>query len=153
MSHFGPSLLPMKTNVRLGIVLLLAASPAFGNPVKMTYSEANALFGSLSKIQSGLTPENVGLAAQDLWVLEGPAKAFGKAQIAASQAAQRASTAKDVQAAQEKAQADWTAFTETEITLDLQSMNLPLTPDEIKESKITPDIYAPILHFLSPAKK
>ena len=142
---------PFKT----ALVALILAAPiaAFSAPVKLTYSEANALFGALSKLQDGLSPANVGIAADDIWALTGVAKAYGKAQIAAAEASQRAVSAKDSEAAREKAQADWTAFTESEITVDLQPLNLPFTDDEIKAAKITPDVYAPIKHFLSPAKK
>jgi hypothetical protein len=145
----------MKTTKAILSVALFVASLAIAKatPVTMTYSDANALFGALTKVQAGLTPENVEKAAQDIWVLEGPAKAFGKAQIAGAQASERAKSAKDPEAAQEAAQSAWTAFTDAEITLDLQPLNLPLTPDEIKDTKITPDVYAPILHFLSAPKK
>jgi hypothetical protein len=151
----------MKTTTALAIIFaaLSLAPVARANPTKITNEDAFALFNSLNSIQPGLTPSNVGLAAQDIWQLKGIAEAFQSASNKAARDLAKFTPSKDVQptpaqvAGLEATQANWDSYRKAEVqpTPDLQPLSL--SDEEIKEAKVTPGILAPILHYLSPSKK
>ena len=137
-------------------VAAMMAAPLACKAVQVTlpYEDAHALFGALTKVKSGLTPANVGLAATDVFALKGAAEAFEEAAQKFQFQSERAKSAKDPITAQEQSSDDWLKFRHGTITLELQMLNLPFTDDEIKTSELTPDIYALIQHYLSaPAAK
>lgn len=158
-----------KTHLVLASLLLAAPLAAVaGNPVKMTFAEANSLFGALTKIQNGLTPDNTVVAARDIWALKEVAEIYGKEQIAVGNRSNRidavmrqhADAKVDVGAdldAKDAVQAKWTAFLSSDAKDHSGSFPvlepLAISTDEIKDMKITPDTLAPILQFLSPPRK
>lgn len=146
--------------MKLKTVLLLFAALAVARfvqatPITITNEDAAALFGSLSQIQSGLSPVNVGKGAENIWLLKAVSEAFSSQQLKASRdSAKNTPPANTVPTPEqlkesEKIQNDWDKFRMATMTLDLQPM--VITEDEIKEAKITPAVYAPIRHYLSPA--
>jgi hypothetical protein len=132
----------------------LAASFAQATPVTISNEDASALFGALSQIQPGLSPANVGKAAEDIWQLKALSDAFQSEQLKASRSSAKNAPAANAQPTPDqlkeadRIQANWDTFRKATLPLDLQP--LTLTDDEIKESKMTPALYAPILHYLSP---
>lgn len=137
----------MNSKTALAVLLLAAPLAAFATPTKISYEDAFALFTALNQIQPGLTAGNVGKAAENIWQLKGTAEAYQTAAGRSARDSERAKAAKDPLDASQRAQDDWDHFRLSEVTLDLQP--LALTDDEVKEAKITPGIYAPILHYLT----
>lgn len=137
--------------VLLAIAFVTSGLVAQAAPTKITNEDAFALFESLSQIQPGLTASNVGAAAENIWALKGVAEAFNAVQIRANSESQKAAASKDPISAKEAVEADFANYRTTLITVELQPLSL--SDDEIKEAKITPAIYSPILHYLSPPKK
>lgn len=143
----------MKTSKTLMLAVLFAAPfAAFANPVKISNEDVSALFGALSQIKDGLSYANVQAASEDIWVLKATAEAFSQNQNHAARDLERASKEKDANPATDAVQKKWDDYRVSEVTLDLQPMT-PLTEQEVKDSKITPALLAPIQHYLYPAKK
>jgi len=138
----------MKTKTALvSLAAVAAASLAWATPTKISNEDAFALFSALNQIQPGLSAGNVGKAAEDIWNLKGIAEAYQTSSGRHARDGERAKSAKDPMAAAQAVQDDWDAFRLAVVTVDLQP--LTLTDDELKEAKITPGLYAPILHYLT----
>lgn len=134
-------------------ILAAGASSLRATPVTLSYEDAHALFGALTKVKAGLTPSNVGFAATDVFILKGFAESFEESAQHFSFEDQRANSAKDPITAKEEAAKKWSDFRHTQVTVDLVPLNLPLTDEEIKTSELTPDLYALIQHYLAPVTK
>lgn len=144
----------MNKNALFIFAALIGCSVAHATPTTITTEDASALFGALSAIQPGLSPSNVGLAAENIWLLKGVAEAYQSAAVRYNREQERAKSSKDPVTDLEKLDADMEKYGRSDkVTLDLQPITL--SDEEIKEAKITPALLAPIKHYLSvsPSKK
>lgn len=128
-----------------------AANPAPSIPDKISNEDADALFGALSSVKDGLSPANIGPAAEDIWILKGLAEEFTKQDTKRQISLTRAQSSKDIASAQESAVADWDKFRLSEVPIKLVPL-IPFTDQELKDAHITPALLSPIQHYLFPSK-
>ena len=129
------------------ILLALALlAPALSRADTLTIRRIDALnlYGALNSLKDGLSPENTGLAADDLTALKPVVESWQKSKQSADRAFRDASTDKQKDVAQDSLD-DY-----GQKTVDLTVYPFTITRDEITAAKIAPGILQPIKQFLSP---
>lgn len=140
---------------KLILILAIAFATAIqAAPVTITRTKMSELFIALKGIGPGLTPQNTGIAADDINAMEKLVDARDKAITQA----QRDALSIDRQdpefgAKQKKIQDSFDAFSETETKIELTP--LTISDNEIRDARIAPGTLAIIRKYLSasaPAK-
>jgi len=135
---------------KIALLLLLAVTPLFGEPVAVTNAEATRLFGALRSTQSGLTPLNTRNGALNINALRPVVEAYESGQQVV--AAKAAKIAANDPAREEKIAAlnvEVLALTKAPNTVNL--MLFSLSDEEIKDAKVTMDSLAEFFRFLTPS--
>jgi len=140
----------MKTqNLILAASLLsINALSASADQLKLSRSNASELYVSLSAIESGLTPSNSVIVADDINALRPAVEAFDKGKVAFQKAirALAKSNPSDVDAKAQALGDDLQTKADEELTFDLGLVSF--TDDEVTAAKIKPAALAVIRRFL-----
>jgi hypothetical protein len=139
----------MKNALRFALILASLTAAAFADPVKITRNQASELYQALATLDAGVTPANIGLAAENLVALRPAVEALDKAKTAAQRDA-RGLTVEANAAAIRKLEDSLDAFGSGEVTVDLKPFRL--TDDEIEKAKIRPIVLAVLRQHLTPKK-
>lgn len=132
-------------------VILGAMITANAEPIALTRQQASDLFVALNRIEPGLTPDNVVIAADNINALKPVVDALDRGKV-------RAQREMDALAAtDDRAMKAWAIRDKIEAKGD-ESVNLDLTrleisADEIKAAKVRPSELAPLRQFLRPKTK
>ncbi len=139
----------MKTALRLALILAVLTASAFAESVKLTRNQASELYQALATLDAGVSPANIGLAAENLMALRPAVEALDKAKTAAQRDARGLTL--DANAAQiRKLEDSLEAFGSGEVTVDLKPFKL--SDDEVEKAKVRPIVLAVLKQHLTPKK-
>lgn len=127
-------------------ILIISFSAVRAEPIDLTRQQASELFVALTRIEPGLTAENVVVAADNINALKPIVEALDKGKVRASRDIDSlpASAERTAKAWALREQID--AKGDEPVKVDL--IRFDVSPDEIKAAKIAPRDLAPLRQFL-----
>lgn len=128
-------------------LLLLLALSASAEPIDLTRQQACDLFVALNRIESGLSAENVVVAADNINALKPVVESLDKGKVRAARDIDALPVSDELKAKSWAIRDLIDAKGNEAVKIDLK--RLDVTPDEIKAAKIAPRDLAPLRQFLA----
>jgi len=135
----------MIPNWPIAFLAIVTGVTLYADPIDLTRQQASDLFVALQRIDPGLSPDNVVVAADNITALKPIVEALDKGKV-------RAQREMDALSGEDRAAKAWAIRDKIEakgdevVKIDLTRMEI--TADEIKAAKVRPADLAPLRQFL-----
>lgn len=135
----------MIPNWPIAFLAIVTGVTLYADPIDLTRQQASDLFVALQRIDPGLSPDNVVVAADNITALKPIVEALDKGKV-------RAQREMDALSGEDRAAKAWAIRDKIEAKGDevvkLELTRMEITADEIKAAKVRPADLAPLRQFL-----